>query len=110
MKLLKAEYENLQKFDIPVEFFDKIQLNDRYGIKKTTALRTRHDADVNPLKFIQALIDSNIRQRVKYFENTRVDLDSIKDYSIRTKEGNKIKFDFIILATGYSKIYPAIKN
>lgn len=109
-KRLKTEYENLQKFDFPVEFLDKLQLNERYGIKKTAALRTWHDADVNPFKFIQALIDSNIQQGVVYFENTKVDLDSIRDNSIKTKEGNIIKFDNIILATGYSKIYPAIKN
>lgn len=108
--LLKIEYQNLQKYDFPVEFLDKFQLNDRYKIKKTAALRTWHDADVNPFKFIQALIKRNLQQGVKYFEETKIDLDSIRDNSIKTKESHIIKFDNIILATGYSKIYSAIKN
>ncbi len=108
--LLKIEYQNLQKYDFPVEFLDKFQLHDRYKIKKTAALRTWHDADVNPFKFIQALIKKNLQQGVKYFEDTKVDLDSIRDNSIKTKDGYIIKFDNIILATGYSKIYPALKN
>lgn len=108
--LLKTEYQNLQKYDFPVEFLDKIQLKDRYRINKAAALRTWHDADVNPFKFIQALIKRNLQQGVKYFEETIVDLDSIIDNSIKTKDGQLIEFDNIILATGYSKIYPAIKN
>lgn len=109
-KRLKTEFEYLQKYNFPVEYLDKNQLDCRYGIKKTAALRTWHDADVNPYKFIQALIKSNLEKGVKYFENTKLDLDSIKDNSIKTKDGNIIKFDNIILATGYSKIYPAIKK
>ena len=108
--LLKTEYQNLQKYDFPVEFLDKIQLKDRYRINKAAALRTWHNADVNPFKFIQALIKRNLQQGVKYFEETLVDLDSILDNSIKTKNGHLIEFDNIILATGYSKIYPAIKN
>ncbi|KAF0092002.1 MAG: oxidoreductase [Fusobacteria bacterium] len=109
-KKLKTEFEYLKKYDFPVEYLDKIQLNDRYGIKKVAALRTWHDADVNPYKFIQVLIKRNLEQGVKYFENTNIDLDSIKDNSIKTKDGNIIKYDKIILATGYSKIYPATKK
>lgn len=109
-KRLKTEFEYLQKYNFPVELLDKKQLDDRYGIKKTAALRTWHDADVNPYKYIQALIKSNLELGVKYYENTKIDLDSIKDNSIKTKDGNNIKFDKIILATGYSKIYPAIKK
>ncbi len=109
-KRLKTEFEYLQKFDFPVEFLDKFQLKDRYGIKKTAAIRTWRDADVNPYKFIQALIKRNLEQGVKYFENTKIELDNIKGNSVKTKDGNIIKFDKLILATGYSKIYPAMKK
>ncbi len=109
-KRLKVEFEYLQKYDFPVEYLDKNQLYDKYGIKKTAALRTWHDADVNPYKFIQALLKRNLEQGVKYYENTNIDLDSIKENSVKTKDGNYVKFDKIILATGYSKIYPAMKK
>lgn len=109
-KRLKVEFEYLQKYDFPVEYLDKNQLFEKYGIKKTAALRTWHDADVNPYKFIQALLKRNLEQGVKYYENTNIDLDSIKENSVKTKDGNYVKFDKIILATGYSKIYPAMKK
>lgn len=108
--LLKKEYECLKKHDLPVELLDKQQLKGRYGLNKSMALRTWNEAEVNPYKFIQALISRNLEQGVEYYENTNLDLDNIVDNCIYTAEGQRIKFDYIILATGYSKIYPIINN
>ena len=110
VKKLVREYEFLRKYDFPVEFLDEDQLKRRYRIHKPCALRTWHDADVNPYGLIQALTRKNMAQGVHYFENTELDLDNIQSNKIITKEGYPIQFEHLILTTGYSKIYPIIKD
>jgi glycine/D-amino acid oxidase-like deaminating enzyme len=110
VKKLVREYELLRKYDFPVEFLDEDRLRRIYQIHKPCALRTWHDADVNPYRWIQALTRKNIEQGVRYFENTELDLDNIQGNGILTKEGHSIQFEHLILTTGYSKIYPMIKD
>ncbi len=107
---LAREYEILTKYGFPVEFLNKNELIKRYQIDKSCALRTWHDADVNPYKFIQALTKKNLQQGVRYFENTHVELESNQGNSILTKEGHAITFKSIVLTTGYAKIYSILKD
>jgi glycine/D-amino acid oxidase-like deaminating enzyme len=107
-KLIR-DYEFLKKYDFPVEILDRNQLMKRYAIDKSYALRTWHDADVNPYKFIQALVRKNLEQGVSYFENTKLALDTLADNEIHTEEGYSIKFEHLILTTGYAKLYADIK-
>jgi len=107
---LVREYALLRKYDFPVEFLNEEQLKKVYQIHKPCALLTWHDADVNPYRLIQSLTRKNIEQGVRYYENTELDLDKIQDNEILTKEGHPIQFENLILTTGYSKIYPIIKD
>ncbi len=109
-KLLFKDYEYLSKFDFPVEFLENDELKEKYNINKTAALKTWHDAEVNPFKLVQALTKKNIVQGVKYYEHTEIDLDRIMDKQVHTKEGHKINYKSIILSTGYTKIYPVIED
>ena len=109
-KKLRREYDYLTKYDFPVEFLDEKELQARYRIHKSCALRTWHDADVNPYKLIQALIRKNLEQGVRYFENTELDLDNIQGNRIFTQAGHPIKFEHLILTTGYSRLYSIIKD
>lgn len=52
----------------------------------------------------------NLQQGASYYENTDIDLDNIQNSKAFTREGHQIIFERIILATGYTKIYPAIKK
>lgn len=74
---LVREYALLRKYDFPVEFLNEEQLKKVYQIHKPCALRTWHDADVNPYRLIQSLTRKNIEQGVRYYENTELDLDKI---------------------------------
>ena len=107
---LEREYKYLNAYDFPVEFLDKSSLSNLYKINKAGALKTWHDADVNPYKFIQALVDENLDMGVKYFENTSVDLENIKNNTVYTASDYKLEFKNIILATGYTKLYPIIAD
>jgi len=109
-KNVKREYEYLIKYGFPAEFLEHNILHKKYRVDKPCAIRTWHDADVNPYKFIQALTKKNQQQGVVYYENTDIDLDNMQNNKAYTREGHQITFDKVILATGYTKIYPAIKE
>lgn len=109
-KKLRLEYIFLNSCNFPVEFLDEAYLKDIYSIKKHCALKTWHDASVNPYKFIQALVNENVKMGVKYFENTAIDLENISGDIAITRTGCNINFQNIILATGYTKFYPVIKD
>ena len=102
---LKREYSYLKKYDFPAEYLDNKRLVEEYGIDKLAALRTWHDAEVNPYQFIQALTAENLKMGVTYFEHTSVNMDSLTSNTIMTESGAKISFEAIVVATGYSKLY-----
>lgn len=107
---LEREYQYLNAYDFPVKFLDENSLKSIYKINKPCALKTWHDADVNPYKFIQALVGANLDMGVSYFENTSINLEDIGNESVFTTKGYKLDFKNIILATGYTKLYPVIEH
>ncbi|WP_025786288.1 FAD-binding oxidoreductase [Sporosarcina sp. D27] len=107
---LKREYSYFNKYDFPAEYLDHQKLVEEYGIDKPAALRTWHDAEVNPYQFIQALTAENLKMGVTYFEHTSVNLDSLVENTVMTESGAKISFDSIIIATGYSKLYSELNG
>lgn len=107
---LRREYDYLSRHGFPAEYLSGEELKNRYGIDRSCAIRTWHDADVNPFKFASALVNKNVSRGVRCFENSEVDLEKIHGNSASTKDGFNIKFKSLILATGYSKLYPAIRD
>lgn len=102
---LQREYHCLDQHHFPVEWLSREQLRDRYRLDKPAALRTWHDADVNPYRFIQALACKNQQQGVRYFECTELDLGHIQANQVFTRDGWPITFEHLILTTGYSRFY-----
>lgn len=107
---IKKEFAYLKEYHFPVEFIDGERLKKEYSIDKPCALRTWKDAEVNPYKFIEAIIHRNIQLGVSYFENTDLDLEHLEESRIHTKENFSIDFKSIVLATGYTKVYDVIKD
>lgn len=107
---LKREYACLSKHSFPAEYLSGEELKERYGIDKTGAIRTWNDADINPVRFIRAITKKNIELGVRYYENTEIELDKMEDGRAVTKDGCVIACNHIVLATGYSVIYPVIRD
>jgi glycine/D-amino acid oxidase-like deaminating enzyme len=107
---LEREYELLSKHSFPAELLGRDELKARYGIDKACALRTWSDADMNPSKFLNTLVKRNVENGVRYFENTEIDLEGMGPESAFTADGRKISFRHIVLATGYSQVYPVIRD
>lgn len=107
---LRREYACLSKHAFPAEYLSGEELKERYGIDKAGAIRTWNDADINPVRFIRAITKKNIELGVRCYENTEIELDKIEDARAVTGDGCVIDFEHIVLATGYSEIYPVIRD
>lgn len=109
-KILIEDFKYLKKYKFPSEFLDGDELENIYKIDKSSALKTWHDALVNPYKLIQELTRKNVEQGVIYYEDTQINIDEIKDKKVFATDGYSINYDSIILTTGYTKEYPVIKD
>src|SRR5690606_11701841 len=75
-----------------------------------SALLIDGDADVDPVQFIETLTLENLRNGVTYHEDTEVDLTSVEEKELYTKDGHRITFKDVIFATGYAYIYPFLEE
>ncbi len=107
---LRREYQCLAEHGFPAELLGHSELWQRYGIDRPAALRTWRDAEVNPYRFIQALVRANQAYGVRYFEDTELDLDNIQTNQISTGDDYQITFDYLILTTGYSRLYAQVQD
>ena len=107
---LRREYYCLNRYGFPAELLEREELIQRYGIDRPAALRTWHDAEVNPYRLIQALARRNLELGVRYYEDTELDLDNIQSNTALTRDGHPISFDYLILTTGYTRLYRIIKD
>ncbi|WP_040286087.1 NAD(P)/FAD-dependent oxidoreductase [Sporosarcina koreensis] len=107
---LKREYSYLKKYEFPADFLSRQALLAEYGIDKPAALHTWHDAEVNPYRFIRALTDFNAAAGVQYYENTPVDVNSRTGSCVRTESGHTIRYKSLVIATGYTDLYPEIRD
>lgn len=107
---LRREYQCLAEHGFPAELLGHTELWQRYRIDRPAALRTWRDAEVNPYRFIQALVRANQAHGVRYFEDTELDLDRLQTNQISTGDGYQITFDYLILTTGYSRLYAQVRD
>lgn len=100
---LREEYETLQQYGFPVEFFTEEDIKKRYSFTKPAALYTRGDAEVNPYILAHSLIHKAKKNGAAIFEDTEiVHIKSVqKDIICYTKNGKRIISKAVIKATGY---------
>lgn len=108
---LQKEYKILNKYKFPVEEMGKRDLKKHFNINKNYALITRDDAEVNPFKFVNLVLEYLIKKGLRVYENTGIEkFDSNElEINVKTKKG-KIKSNNIVIATGYGEKFNLIKN
>lgn len=102
---LKKEYKALSKHGFPVTFLEEDEIEERFGFKKSAALLTDGDAEVNPYKFAQTLLEDAHNRGVQIYENTAVEEGEREDeyVLIHTPHGT-IRAKNVIYSTGYETI------
>ncbi|AIF55679.1 oxidoreductase [Bacillus anthracis] len=104
---LQEEYNTLQKYGFPVEYFTEVDIKERYSFTKQAALYTHGDAEVNPYLLAHSLLHKANQMGAIIHEHTEV--IHIKkrqnDLICYTKTGNQIVANNIIMATGYEGLF-----
>ncbi|TDL79040.1 NAD(P)/FAD-dependent oxidoreductase [Peribacillus frigoritolerans] len=102
---LKKEFKALSKHGFPAEFLKKDEIKERFGFEKPAALLTDGDAEVNPYKFIQALMEDAHHKGVRIFENTEIEeTDRDDEYVYFQSPHGRIAAKKVIYSTGYETI------
>jgi glycine/D-amino acid oxidase-like deaminating enzyme/nitrite reductase/ring-hydroxylating ferredoxin subunit len=91
IKNLEDEYQAVKKLGIDAELVDEVNI----PVKAKKALKFKHQAQFNPLKFLKRISES-----LTIYENT-VALDITEDNIVVTKDDIKIKANKIVVATHY---------
>ncbi|WP_342536982.1 FAD-dependent oxidoreductase [Sporosarcina sp. FSL K6-3508] len=100
---LKKEYEALQKYGFPVEYWEREDIEARFPFSQPAAIVTKGDAEVNPLRLCIGAIQYAYEKGMDVFEYTEVlEIDDQDEYAvINTSEG-----DFytrtVVVTTGYT--------
>ncbi|HDR4438281.1 FAD-dependent oxidoreductase [Bacillus thuringiensis serovar brasilensis] len=104
---LEEEYNTLQKYGFPVEYFTEVDIKERYPFTKQSALYTHGDAEVNPYLLAHSLLHKANQMGAIIHEHTEA--IHIKkrqnDLICYTKTGNQIVAKNIIMATGYEALF-----
>ncbi|MDQ0494447.1 NAD(P)/FAD-dependent oxidoreductase [Paenibacillus brasilensis] len=102
VQVLQEEYKQLTRFGFPVEYWDEQQVAARFPFRKTAALYTHEDAEVNPFQLAQGLFQSASRLGVRIFEHTDAKHFEFGENEVvcHTSEGT-IRAKKVISATGY---------
>lgn len=105
LKLLKLEYNMLEKYGFPVKYLTKQDLKLEYNIDAFAAILTFKDAEVNPVRLIHALAQDADSKYLTIYENTEaLDLKH-QDSSILIKtENGQIKSKYVVITTGYAAV------
>jgi glycine/D-amino acid oxidase-like deaminating enzyme len=104
---LKREYECRRQVDFDVDYLSRRQLADVSTIDSVGAIRSRGDAQINPLRFTNRLITGAIRQGLVAHGNTPAErIDERADGVIVETPKGLIRSQKIIYATGYEAELP----
>ncbi|MGE7882312.1 NAD(P)/FAD-dependent oxidoreductase [Bacillus sp. NPDC094077] len=107
ISFLQEEYNTLQNYGFPVEYFTESDINKRYSFTKHAALYTHGDAEVNPYLLAHSLLHKANQIGATIYEHTEaIHIKKLQDDLIcYTKTGNKIVAKNIIMATGYEPLF-----
>lgn len=102
---IKKEYETLKKHGLPCDYWEPEELSKHMAFTKAGALVTYDDAEVNPYKFVNGVLDIIEEKGGHLFEFVEVqDVFTIEDHiSVRSSAG-EFSSNHIIYTTGYETV------
>lgn len=102
---LLKEYEMLRRHGFAVEWWDEDKIAATYPFRKSGAILSRGEAEINPYLFVHALAEEAVRRGLAIFEHTRMErVESVRGgpgYFVRTS-GGTIEAEHVVYAVGYA--------
>lgn len=103
-QLIQKEYTIRKKYDLPVNFLDKKELENKYGIKARCALENNASAQMDPYAGATHIINYHMsKHKMKVFTHTNVERceEIPSGYLLVTNRGNIIQSKYVIIAAGF---------
>ena len=99
---LAGEYEMLTRNGFDAEWWDGDRIAAHFPFRKSAAIVTRGDAEVNPYLFVHALAEEAVKQGLRLYERTKMlsVQPSERGYVVRTG-GGSIETEHVVYAVGY---------
>jgi glycine/D-amino acid oxidase-like deaminating enzyme len=104
LKLIQKELEIRKKYNLPVQFLNKKELYEKYGIDAPGALKNNVSAQIDAYKAAISLIDYHIKNsNLQVFSQTNIEECDENPFDCRliTQYGNEIKCNSVVIATGF---------
>jgi glycine/D-amino acid oxidase-like deaminating enzyme len=99
---LRQEYEMLHRLGFPVEWWDEGRIGSSFPFRKSAAIVTRGDAEVNPYQFVQAMAEEAARSGLDIYERTAMTkVEPVPGgYRLTTPDG-VLETEYVVYAVGY---------
>ncbi|WP_230986953.1 NAD(P)/FAD-dependent oxidoreductase [Cohnella fermenti] len=100
---LQKEFELLDRHGFGVEWWDPGRIEGAFPFRKSGAIVTHGDAELNPYRFVQALAEAGVQAGLRLFERTpALSVEGRKgSFVVRTNDA-EIHAEHIVYAVGYS--------
>ncbi|WP_233192351.1 FAD-binding oxidoreductase [Sporosarcina sp. P26b] len=100
---LRKEFEALQKYDFPVEYWEPEDIEAHFPFSQPAAIVTEGDAEVNPLRLCMGAIHYAYEKGMDIFEHTEVlgIQDTEERVLIKTTDG-EFQAKSVVVTTGYA--------
>lgn len=100
--MLQEEYETLRKYGFQTEYWDQARIESSFPFSKPAALYTRGDAEVNPFRFVHALIQAATQSGVTVFEHSEaIRYEYTNEGVICHTQTNRVFAKKVIYTMGY---------
>lgn len=100
---LQEEYANLKRFGFEAEYWDEEEIAKRFSFRKAGGLYTHGDAEVNPYRFIHALMADAMNHGAQLYEGVEITNHVADDIGVTCYAGDiEIRARTVIYATGYA--------
>jgi glycine/D-amino acid oxidase-like deaminating enzyme len=103
VKDLHREFEMRKKHNIDVQWLEKKEIADRYGLQSYGAILSASGGSVDAYKLAHELIQLNVKRGMQVCDQTEIEEFDMQGTSpvIRVKEGITVKCKKVIFCTGY---------
>lgn len=101
--MLQEEFQTLQRYGFPAEYWKSEDIERYFGFRKPAAIVTDGDAEINPFKHAQSLIQYAYQNGVRVFAHTKMNRRVVNKQQnlLYAENGHSIKAKHVIYATGY---------
>ncbi|TYP70306.1 NAD(P)/FAD-dependent oxidoreductase [Paenibacillus methanolicus] len=101
---LAREYEALAANGFDVEFWEPEQIARHFPFRKPGAIVTHGDGEINPFRFVQAVMNTVADNGLRVFEHTAVTgHETLPEgtHRLRTSTGHTVEADYVVYSIGY---------